>query len=85
MTAELIYALCGLTSLLCFALLRRGYRRSRSPMLLWCSAAFFVFMLANLLLIVDRVFLPTVDLSLYRTIVTFIGVLLLLAGQLLAT
>lgn len=82
MTAEVIYVLCAATSLFCFALLLRGYFRTQSRLLLWSSAGFFAFMVANLLLVLDLVFLPRTDLSLLRSGVTLIGVVLLLCGLL---
>lgn len=85
MIAELIYTLCSVTSLFCFALLWRGYRRTRMPLLLWSSGAFFAFTVANVLLILDLVLFPSVDLSLYRSGVTFAGVLVLLVGILFTT
>ncbi|HVU34678.1 MAG TPA: DUF5985 family protein [Opitutaceae bacterium] len=80
MIAELIYVLCAATSFACFVLLLRGYRRTRSRLLLWGSASFLAFTVANILLVIDRVVLPEVDLELYREISTFIAVALLLCG-----
>jgi hypothetical protein len=60
--ASAIYTLCGLTSLLCAALLFRGYLRSRARLLFWCSLCFTLLALHNALLTIDEVFYPDVDL-----------------------
>lgn len=77
--AEIVYALCGVTSALCFLLLVRAFRRSRSRLLLWSAVAFFCFTLSNILLFLDKIVFPQVDLMLLRTIINFIGVTVLLA------
>jgi hypothetical protein len=76
--AEVFYGLCVATSLLCFVLLVRAYRRTHSPLLLWSSIAFLCFTLGNALLFVDLVVLPQVDLMLYRTSLNLLGAVLLL-------
>jgi hypothetical protein len=76
--AELVYGLCAGTSLLCFVLLVRAYRRSRSSLLLWSSGAFLCFTLGNALLFVDLVILRQIDLMFYRTALNLIGAALLL-------
>lgn len=77
--AEIIYALCGATSLLCFVLLVRAYRRSGAKLLLWSGVAFFCFTLSNILLFVDMIVVRHIDLMLLRTSINLIGVALLLA------
>jgi hypothetical protein len=79
--AEIVYLLCGLTSIACTVLLMRGYRRTRLPLLFWSSAAFLAFALANCLLFIDLVLLPkTIDLLIWRQASNLGGVLLLLYG-----
>lgn len=77
---QTIYLLCALTSLACAGLLLRGYWRSRARMLLWVSAGFVGFALSNILLFVDLVLLPEVDLLLVRNSLMLGGVLLMLYG-----
>lgn len=74
-----VYALCALTSLLCAALLFRGYRRSGARLLLWSSICFFGFFLNNLLLLVD-VNVPLEDLSIWRSLPALGGTLILVYG-----
>lgn len=80
MTAEVIYILCAATSLFCFVLLFRGFLRTRAALLLWSAVAFLAFTVTNILLVLDLIFLPRIDLSLYRNAVTLFGVALLIYG-----
>lgn len=78
--ATLVYALCALTSLACAVLLLRGYAASRVRLLLWSGLCFTGLALNNILLLVDKQLVPTVDLSLWRTLPAVAGVALLLYG-----
>jgi hypothetical protein len=78
--AEIIYLLCAATSVACVALLVRGWRRSRSRLLLWSSACFAFLAINNLLLVVDLVFVKTVDLAVLRSGLALAAVLVLLLG-----
>jgi hypothetical protein len=78
--ATLVYALCALTSLACAVLLLRGYASSRARLLLWSGLCFAGLALNNILLLVDKRLVPTVDLSLWRTLPAVAGVALLLYG-----
>ncbi len=78
--AEVVYALCALTSVLCAVLLIRGYRSSRLRLSLWTSLCFAGLALNNVLLFVDRIVVPDVDLQLLRTLVALIAMLPLLFG-----
>lgn len=64
--AETVYALCAATSLGCAALLFRGYWRTRARLLFWSSICFVGLAVNNVLLLLDLVVLPSVDLSLAR-------------------
>jgi hypothetical protein len=76
----LIYSLCALTSLACCILLWRGYLASRARLLFWSAGCFALLTLNNVLLVVDKVVLPDVDLRLWRLIAGFLAVCLLLFG-----
>jgi hypothetical protein len=78
--AALVYTLCALTCLACAALLLRGYRETRGPLLLWSGLCFVGLTAGNVLLVVDRVFLTSVDLSTGRLAIAFFSLLLLLFG-----
>jgi hypothetical protein len=74
------YLLCTLTSLLCVVLLLRSYRRSKIRLLLWVGLCFVGLSLNNILLIVDLLILPEIDLAIVRTIPTLVGLLVLIVG-----
>jgi len=78
--AESVYFLCASTSALCALLLVRQYLRSRLPLLLWSSLCFAGLALNNALLFIDIVLVPTVDLSLARTVAALIGLSLMVFG-----
>lgn len=79
--AELVYLLCALTSVVCASLLLHGYLRSRARLLLWSSVCFAGLATNNILLFVDLALLPTtVDLSLIRSVVALVALLVLIAG-----
>lgn len=78
--AEIVYALCALTSVLCALLLLRGYRHSHTRLLFWASLCFVGFAVNNVLLFIDLVVLPDIDLFWWRTIPALIGVTLLIYG-----
>lgn len=85
MTPKIVYLLCAATSAFCFLLLFRAYRRSRMRLLLWSSASFFVYAVANALLVIDMLVLPGVDIGLYRSLTTLLAVSLLLVGLVLCS
>jgi hypothetical protein len=78
--ATLVYALCALTSLACAVLLLRGYASSRARLLLWSGLCFTGLALNNILLLIDKRVVPSMDLSLWRTLPAVAGVALLLYG-----
>lgn len=80
MLAIVVYVLCAATSGLCAVLLLRGYARSRARLLFWSGLCFAGLALNNLLLIVDVRIVPTVDLSVWRTIPALVGISLLIYG-----
>lgn len=77
---ELIYGLCGLTSVACAVLLTRANRRNPTPLLAWSSACFWLLALNNALLFVDLVLVPSVDLSILPHSAAFAALLALLVG-----
>ncbi len=78
--ALLIYSLCMLTSLACAALLLRGWQQTRARLLLWSGLCFAGLTFNNLMLILDRVIYPDVDLLTARLWIALIALLLLLFG-----
>ena len=78
--AEAVYLLCALTSIACAVLLVRGYRRSRSRLLLWSSLCFVGLAANNSLLVVDRLVVPDVSLSVWRLVPAVVGIGVLVYG-----
>lgn len=83
--AILVYALCGLTSAGCAALLGREYQRTRSRLLLWMSLAFVGLTASNILIFVDFVIVPSVSLALPRAAASWVATSLLVLGLILDT
>jgi hypothetical protein len=77
---EFVYMLCGVTSMLCAGLLLRSYIKTRSRLLMWSSFCFAGLAINNILLFVDFVVVPTVDLRLLRSGSGVIALALLLIG-----
>ncbi len=78
--AAVIYLLCAVTALACAVMLLRNYGRNRHRILLWSGLCFTGMFLNNLLLVLDRVLLPDVDLSTLRLASALLALLPLLYG-----
>lgn len=78
--AAIIYSLCALTAALCTYLLLQSYRRGHYRLLLWSGLCFAGLTLNNVLLVLDKLVFPTVDLSLWRTSVALLAMAILLYG-----
>lgn len=78
--AEIVYVLCAATSAFCALLLLRGYRSSGARLLLWSGLCFVGLTLNNLLLVMDLIVFPRVDLSLYRNCAGLAAMVVLLFG-----
>lgn len=78
--AQFCYALCAITSIVCFALLLRAYTRNKTPLLLLSSFCFFFMAVQNSLVFIDLVLLPQINLSFWRTLAGVVGPALLLCG-----
>lgn len=79
--APVIYSLCALTSITCLVLLWRSWRASGARLLFWSALCFGALSVNNVLLVIDRVVLPTeVDLGTWRLAWALAAVMLLLFG-----
>jgi hypothetical protein len=63
-----------LTSSLCAILLFRAHRHSQLRLLFWSGICFATLALNNLLLFVDLIIIPDVDLALLRNLTALVGV-----------
>jgi heme A synthase len=75
-----VYSLCFLTSAACAWLLMRTYRRNGVRLLLWSGLCFGFLALNNLMVMVDLLLVPDVDLLYPRIGLSLAAVLLLLYG-----
>ena len=80
MVPALVYALCMLTALMCAVLLVQAYWKTGYRLLLWVGMFFCVATANNLLLIVDKLVVPHMDLTVYRYSIAVLGLSLLLPG-----
>lgn len=78
--AAVIYALCAITALACCWLILQSYFKSRHRILLWTGLCFAGMSANNLLLVVDRLIVPAVDLRTVRLITALAALLILLFG-----
>jgi hypothetical protein len=70
----LLFLFAALTSFACMALLFRGYARTGVRLLLWSALCFIFLTASNILLFVDNVILPQIDLRPYRLSATLVGI-----------
>jgi hypothetical protein len=78
--AAAIYGLCALTALVCTVLLLQAYARGGYRLLLWSGLCFAGLTITNLLLVVDKLLLPEVDLVVWRNAVSIVAMAILLYG-----
>jgi hypothetical protein len=76
----IIYLLCVGTSLICAYLLARAYRASRTWLLIWSALCFALLAANNLVLAVDILLLPTIDLTIVQLTTSLAAVAVLLYG-----
>ena len=78
--AEIVYVLGVLVSCICSLLLLRGYFRAHQRLLLWSGLCFAGLAVSNALLVIDLVFLPDVNLYVWRLAVAAGAMLVLMYG-----
>jgi len=78
--AETIYLLCAATSLVAAFMLLRYYLRRRTPILLWSFIAFLGLAANNVIVFIDLVLYPSIDMSLARAAVGAFAMLALVYG-----
>lgn len=75
-----VYVLCLLASAVCAGLLVRTYAQTRAKLLLWSASCFVLLATTNLLVVVDLIVLPMIDLLPLRRLTTLGGIGVLLYG-----
>ena len=78
--AAIVYFLCFASSTLCAYLLVSAFRRRREKLLIWSAACFCLLALNNLLVFVDIVVLPEIDLTAARLATSLAAAMVLLYG-----
>ena len=76
----IIYLMCVATSLLCAYLLARAYRRGRTKLLIWSALCFALLAVNNLVVAIDVLLLPTIDLTVLRLATSLAAIVVLLYG-----
>ncbi|MGH7315168.1 MAG: DUF5985 family protein [Candidatus Rokuibacteriota bacterium] len=80
MIAAAVYVLCALTALVCAVLLFQAWFRTRLPLLFWSGLCFAGLTVSNVLLIIDLMVVPQVDLFVWRNLTALVSIALLLYG-----
>jgi hypothetical protein len=78
--AAVIYTFCALAALFCAYLLLQAYRRGGYRLLLWSGLCFVGLTVNNFLLVLDKLVIPDLDLSVWRTSVALVAMMVLLYG-----
>ena len=78
--AEAVYLLCAAASAVCAALLVRAYFQNRRRILFWSAICFVGLMLNSIMVVVDLLLVPNVDLRLIRSLVALVALGSLLFG-----
>jgi hypothetical protein len=75
-----VYLLCAATCLLCTVMLFRGYLNSQVRLLFWASLCFAGLMIDNIILYVDVVVVPDVNLAIWRKLPGLLATTVLVFG-----
>ena len=75
-----VYLLCFATSAACAILLARSYLASRARLLLWSSICFLFLAGNNLVVVIDMLLIPDINLRLLRLVLALCAVSVLLFG-----
>jgi hydrogenase/urease accessory protein HupE len=78
--SAIIYGLCAAAAAICAFMLLSGYRVQQYRLLLWSGLCFVGLTLNNLLLVLDKIIFPQVDLSVWRTVVALAAMMTLVYG-----
>ena len=78
--SAIVYLLCLVASFLCALLLARSYLRTRTRLLLLSAVCFALLAVNNLVVVLDILAVPTIDLRLARLGLSLAAVAVLLFG-----
>ena len=80
MFPAIVYLLCFATSAACALLLARSYRRTGARLLFWSALCFLFLAGNNLLVVVDLLLLPGIDMRAARLLLALAAISILLFG-----
>jgi hypothetical protein len=75
-----VYLLCLATCIACTVLLIRSWLRSRTPLLMWMAISLVFLALNNLLVVIDLLLIPDVDLTMWRLLAALAAGVILIVG-----
>ena len=75
-----VYLLCLITSVLCTYLLARSYKATGARLVFWSAICFAFLAVNNLVVVLDLVLLPQLDLRIVRHVLSLSAILTLLFG-----
>jgi hypothetical protein len=78
--APAVYLLCFLAATLCAIMLGRSFHRTRHALLFWSTLCFSMLALNNLVLVLDLVVFPQLDLAILRGLIALAAISTLLFG-----
>jgi hypothetical protein len=78
--AAYIYGLCAFTALLCSGMLLRAYFANKYKLLLWGGLCFVGLTINNIILIIDKLIIESIDFTTWRLVSALISMLILLYG-----
>jgi hypothetical protein len=78
--APAVYLLCFLAATLCAIMLGRSFHRTRHALLFWSTLCFSMLALNNLVLVLDLVVFPQLDLAILRGLIAVAAISTLLFG-----
>lgn len=78
--SEVVYALCAIISVGCAVQLFRSYRKRPARLSLWVMLCFISVAVNNVMLFLDRVLVPEVDLGLFRAGTAVVAAVILTGG-----
>lgn len=78
--ATTTYTLCAIVALITACLLLSAYHRQGHRLLLWSGLCFVGFSANNVLLVLDKVIFPDINLSIFRTGIALASLLTLIFG-----
>jgi hypothetical protein len=78
--APAVYLLCFLAASLCAVMLGRSFHRTRNGLLFWSTLCFSMLALNNLVLVLDLVVFPQLDLAVLRGLISLAAISTLLFG-----